>query len=67
LVDKDTVWQHNRIIADKERNVDREQIQQKIDELEQEQDINEFGSLAYDVADAELQYLYCQRDRLVDN
>jgi hypothetical protein len=47
--------------------MDRNEILEKIDELEQEQAENEFGSVAYDFADAELQYLYCQLDRLVDN
>jgi hypothetical protein len=44
----------------------KEQIQKQILELEQEQELNEFGSVAYDFVDAELQSLYCQLDRLVD-
>jgi hypothetical protein len=46
--------------------MDREQLEKQILELEQEQELNEFGSLAYDVVDAELQDLYLQLDRLVD-
>jgi len=46
-------------------NMTLEEIQKEIDELEQEQELNELGSYAYDVVDAELQDLYFQLDRLV--
>jgi hypothetical protein len=47
--------------------MDRDEILEKIDALEQEQAENEFGSVAYDFTDAELQNLYLLLDRLVDN
>jgi hypothetical protein len=42
-----------------------QELRDQIQELEQEQELNEFGSYAYDVADAELQSLYWQLDRLI--
>lgn len=44
--------------------MDRDDILKQIDELEQEQALNEFGSVAYDFADAELQSLYLLLDHL---
>ena len=44
--------------------MDRDDVLKQIDELEQEQALNEFGSVAYDFADAELQNLYLLLDHL---
>jgi len=41
-----------------------EEILKQIEELEQEQEQNEFGSVAYDFVDAELQSLYLKLDKM---
>ena len=42
-----------------------QELRDQIQALEQEQELNEFGSYAYDVVDAELMWLYCRLDRLI--
>jgi hypothetical protein len=41
-----------------------EKLLKQIEELELEQEQNEFGSVAYDFADAELQALYIELDKM---
>jgi len=43
---------------------EKEILESEIERLEEEQEHNEFGSYAYDVADGELQYLYAKLSRL---
>jgi len=46
--------------------MNREEIQNQIDELEEAIGEEEFGSTAYDFLTAEVEYLYLKRDRMVD-
>lgn len=48
-------------IAEESDSVD--EIKAKIQELEDEQENNDYGSLAYDSVDAELQFLYSKLDK----
>jgi hypothetical protein len=41
-----------------------EELLKQIEELELEQEQNEFGSVAYDFVDAELQSLYFKLDKM---
>ena len=43
---------------------EREILEAEIEELEEEQEHNDYGSYAYDVVDGELQYLYARLSRL---
>ena len=42
----------------------KEALEAEIEELEEEQEHNDYGSYQYDVVDGELQYLYSQLARL---
>tara|TARA_B100000085_G_C18506167_1_gene497616 strand:- start:1022 stop:1165 length:144 start_codon:yes stop_codon:yes gene_type:complete len=42
----------------------REILEAEIEELEEEQEHNEYGSYQYDVVDGELQYLYARLSKL---
>jgi len=53
------------IVNSKERAMSEQELRDQIQALEQEQELNEFGSYSYDVVDAELQSLYWQLDRLI--
>ena len=45
--------------------IDRKQaLEAEIEELEEEQEHNDYGSYQYDVVDGELQYLYSELARL---
>ena len=45
--------------------IDRKQaLEAEIEELEEEQEHNDYGSYQYDVVDGELQYLYSELSRL---
>ena len=43
---------------------EREILEAEIQELEEEQEHNDYGSYQYDVVDGELQYLYARLSRL---